>query len=224
MDHLWDHCVQLGSRAGPWALQFTSSVVLDKSWPLVAWTSLVVNGNYSFPMFTGHAQCLGTLLILSPCRGFWQTFKCESNTGCFFLSLARILGLHPVFLDYFLQAVSERSSRMKWSTNSWFWVLCLPNKLWGLYLAWNSVCGRNFPPTIFTWVTVKGLCRPPGNPTIRSLGVCSMTLEGLIEYMPLRMLLWTPWLGGEFVVFVQGWCLSLIQPSLGRILCLCFWF
>lgn len=93
------------------------------------------------PYVYRHAQCLGTLLILSPCRGFWQTFKYESNTGCFFLSLARILGLRPVFLDYFLQAVSERSSGMKWSTNSWFWVLCLPNKLWGLYLETQFVGG-----------------------------------------------------------------------------------
>ena len=30
---------------------------------------------------------------------------------------------------------------MKWSTNLWFWVLCLPNKPWGLYLAWKFVGG-----------------------------------------------------------------------------------
>lgn len=57
-------------------------------------------------------------------------------------SLARVLGLHPVFMDCFLQAISERSAEKKWSTNSWFWVLCLPNR--GLYLSCNLASGEVF--------------------------------------------------------------------------------
>lgn len=49
---------------------------------------------------------------------------------------------------------------MKWSTNLWFWVLCLPNKPWGLCLAWNLVCGRNFSPVIFTRVQWRGCVDP----------------------------------------------------------------
>lgn len=38
------------------------------------------------------------------------------------------------------------------------------------------------------------------------------------------MLLWIPWLGSELVTSVRGWHVSLIQPTLGSVICLCYSF
>lgn len=141
---------------------------------------------------------------------------CEFNTGYHLyvlLSLARVLGLHLVSSDYFLQAILERSSKMKWSTSSWFSVLCLPNGLRGFYLVWNSVSREVLSTCEFHSVAVEGSWRPPGSPTEHFLGVPSV----ISENVPL-----STWLGCGSVVIVWGWCPSPIHPFLGSMMCFCF--
>lgn len=130
----------------------------------------------------------------------------EFSTGyhLYVLSLARVLGLHLVFLDYFLPAILEQSSKMKWSTSSWFSVLWLPNGLRGLYLVWNLSFWRGVFHLWFSHGGRGGAVQTTWQPC-QTLPECPSVISGDV---PLNTL------AGQWVC---GYCLRLMpfsDPSL----------